>query len=76
MSNAKSKARVINAKSVVTYIRTGLSDTDIMAKYVLTRNQLDHVFQGLLDSGAIAEMELFERSTLTDSVMNSAMSDE
>jgi len=69
MTNSKRK---ISAKPFIRDLRQGMGDWELMKKYDLSDTQLHKVFQRLVDSGAIDEMELFMRTTLTDSIVSKA----
>ncbi len=69
MTNYKRK---IKAKPFVSDLRNGMGDTELMQKYTLSDNQLHKVFQKLVDAGAIDEMELFMRTSLSDSTITKA----
>ena len=53
-------------------LRHGMGDRELMEKYALSGNQLHKVFKKLVDSGAIDEMELFMRTSLSDSIITKA----
>ena len=62
-----SPKRKIRAKPFLRDIRNGLSNVELMEKYILSERQLSRVFQRLVDAGAIDEVELFIRTSLDDS---------
>jgi hypothetical protein len=64
--------RKIKAKPFVRDLRGGTGDEKLMEKYSLSENQLHRVLQKLVDAGAIDEMELFMRTSLSDSAVTSA----
>jgi hypothetical protein len=64
--------RKIKAKPFVSDLRNGLGDRELMGKYNLSESQLHKVFQKLVDAGAIDEMELFMRTSLSDSTITKA----
>ena len=64
--------RKIKAKPFVNDLRNGLGDTELMEKYTLSEDQLHKVFQKLVDAGSIDEMELFMRTSLSDSTITKA----
>ena len=49
-----------------------MGDGELMEKYTLSESQLHKVFQKLADAGAIDEMELFMRTSLSDSTVTKA----
>ncbi|HTY26036.1 MAG TPA: hypothetical protein VMC85_23100 [Desulfomonilaceae bacterium] len=64
--------RKIRAKPFLSDLRNGLGDTELMEKYALAESQLHKVFEKLVDAGAIDEMELFMRTSLSDSTITKA----
>jgi hypothetical protein len=69
MSNAKRK---LKAAPFIRDLRDGVGDEQLMEKYSLSPNQLEKAFRKLVDAGAIAEMELFMRSSISDSTVTKA----
>lgn len=69
MANSKRK---IKAKKIARDVGAGLGDHELMAKYHLTRHALEEVLKRLVDAGWISEMQLYERTTLTDSAITKA----
>ena len=67
--------RKIKAKPFMKDLRDGMGDRELMEKYALSGNQLHKVFKKLVDSGAIDEMELFMRTSLSDSTISRAFVD-
>ncbi len=61
--------RKIKAKPFVGDLRNGMGDRELMEKYTLSESQLHKVFQKLVDAGTIDEMELFMRTSLSDSII-------
>ncbi len=64
--------RKIRAKPFVGDLRNGMGDRELMEKYALSESQLHKVFQKLVDARAIDEMELFMRTSLSDSTITKA----
>jgi hypothetical protein len=64
--------RKIKAKPLVNDLRNRMGDRELMEKYTLSESQLHKVFQKLVDAGAIDEMELFMRTSLSDSTITKA----
>ncbi len=64
--------RRIKAKPFLSDLRSGMRDEELMGKYSLSEKQLRKVFQKLVDAGAIDEMELFMRTSLSDSALTDA----
>ena len=69
MTNPKRK---IKAKPFLRDIRNGMGDRELMGKYALSESQLDKVFHKLVYAGALDEMEIFMRSSLSDSTVSKA----
>jgi hypothetical protein len=69
MSNAKRK---LKAAPFIRDFRDGIGDEQLMEKYSLSPNQLEKAFRKLVDAGAIAEMEIFMRSSISDSTVTKA----
>ncbi len=65
--------RKIRAKEFVRDLRNGMSDRQLMEKYALSAEQLRSVFRKLVDRGAVDEMELFMRTSLSDSTITQAL---
>jgi hypothetical protein len=61
--------RKIKAKPLVRDLRNEMGDRELMEKYTLSESQLHKVLQKLVDAGAIDEMELFMRTSLSDSII-------
>ncbi len=53
-------------------LRTGIGDNELMEKYVLSEVQLHKVLHKLVDAGHIDDMELFMRTSLSDSTITRA----
>ena len=64
--------RRIKAKPFLRDLRNGMGDRELMGKYALSESQLHKVFQKLADAGAIDEMELFMRTSLSDTTVTKA----
>jgi len=59
--------RKIRGKEFVRDLRNGMDDGQFMEKYDLSAEQLRKLFRKLVDSGIIDEMELYTRTSLSDS---------
>ncbi len=70
-----SSKRKIKAKPFVRDLRTGMGDRELMEKYTLSESQIHKVLHKLVDGGAIDEMELLMRTSLSDSTMTRAFAD-
>jgi hypothetical protein len=64
--------RRIKAKPFLRDLRNGMGDRELMGKYTLSESQLQRVFQKLADAGAIDEMEVFMRTSLSDTTVSKA----
>ncbi len=64
--------RKLKAKAVVRDVRRGLGDSLLMEKYNLSRKQLEMVLRKLLDSDLITHMQLYERTSLSDTQVTRA----
>ena len=58
--------RKIKASLFVRDLRDGMGEEDLARKYGLSREQLYGVFRKLIDAGAMDAMELYMRSSLSD----------
>jgi hypothetical protein len=67
--------RKIKAKPFVRDLRNGMGDRELMEKYALSESQLHKLLRKLVDAGAIDEMELFMRTSLSDSTITRAFVD-
>lgn len=57
----------IKVREFVGDVRSGIDDSALMLKYDLSEHQLQKVFQKLLDADFITDVELWERSRLSES---------
>jgi hypothetical protein len=64
--------RKIKAKGVAADVHAGMGDTELMEKYKLTAKQLDRVLGMLLDANLINDMQLWERTSLSDTQITKA----
>ena len=67
--------RKIKAKPFVRDLRNGMGDRELMDRYALSESQLHKLLHKLVDAGAIDEMELFMRTSLSDSTITRAFVD-
>jgi hypothetical protein len=72
MTTSKKK---IKAKPFIRDLRNGTGDKELMEKYALSESQLHKVLHKLVDAGAIDEMELLMRTSLSDSTITKAFVD-
>ncbi len=72
MNTAK---RTLKAAPFIKDLRAGVGDEQLMEKYRLSPSQLEKAFRKLVDAGAIAEMELFMRTSISDSTVTKAFVD-
>jgi len=64
--------RTINGKPIASDVVEGMGDALLMERYNLTSNQLVLVLRKLLDANLITDMQLYERTTLSDSIITKA----
>lgn len=69
MGNPKRK---IKAKALVSDLRSNMTDDELMAEYGVTETQLRKLLGKLVDLGLMGEMELYERSALSDTMVTRA----
>ena len=67
--------RKIRAKEFVRDLRNGMGDRQFMEKYALSGDQLRSVFRKLVDAGTIDEMEIYMRTTLSESTITRALAE-
>ncbi|MBM3302430.1 MAG: hypothetical protein FJ118_05995 [Deltaproteobacteria bacterium] len=53
-------------------LRTGMADEALMAKYKLSPRQMERVLERLVDAGLLHELELYERTRLSDTMITKA----
>lgn len=64
--------KTIKGKKIVRDVHAGMGDTALMEKYELTPKQLEKVLRMLLDCDLITHMQLYERTSLSDSIVTKA----
>jgi hypothetical protein len=69
------KKRTINAKKVARDVQAGLGDTVLMRKYQLSAKQLESVLRKLVDADLISHLQLYERTSLSDTQITKAFVD-
>lgn len=67
--------RKIKANTIVKDLRSGMGDWELMDKYAITEGQLHKILGRLVDAGLINEMELYMRTSLTDTTVTRAFVD-
>jgi hypothetical protein len=67
--------RKITAKEIVSDVRLGLTNSQLMAKYQLRVEALRYICTKLVDAGLMTELELYERTNLTESEVFRAFSE-
>jgi len=67
--------RKINAKDVARDVQGGIGDTLLMEKYHLHPKQLESVLRKMVDADLITHMQLYERTSLSDSQVTRAFVD-
>ena len=68
--------RKISAKAVLNDLHNGFSDTQLMERHGLNAVQLQYVLRRLVEAGLMTHLELYERTSLTDSDLFRAFSEE
>ncbi len=66
----------ISAKKVVTDIRAGMGDRELMAKHGVSAEGLRYICKRLMEAGLITDIEFYERTHLTDTEVFRAFSEE
>lgn len=69
------ESRRISGRQLVKDVRAGMGDRTLMLKYHLTAKQLEAVLRGLLQADRITPMQLYERTSLSDSQITRAFVD-
>jgi hypothetical protein len=64
--------RKIRAREIVADIHAGMGDSGLMEKYDLTAKRLEGVLRKLLDADLITHMQLYERTSLSDTQITKA----
>lgn len=64
--------RTISGKAIAADVVGGMGDTLLMERYNLTPNQLELVLRRLLNANLITDMQLYERTSLSDSIITKA----
>ncbi|MDQ7784103.1 MAG: hypothetical protein RDU20_14560 [Desulfomonilaceae bacterium] len=67
--------RKIKAKQVARDVCAGTGDTLLMEKYGLSAKELELVLRKLLEADLIDHMQLYERTTLSDTQITKAFVD-
>ncbi|MGO9568751.1 MAG: hypothetical protein ACLP5H_14545 [Desulfomonilaceae bacterium] len=64
--------RKLKAKDVAKDVYSGMGDTLLMKKYRLNPKQLESVLRKLVDADLITHMQLYERTSLSDTQITRA----
>ena len=64
--------RKLKAKDVARDVQGGMGDTLLMEKHHLNSKQLESVLRKLVDADFITHMQLYERTSLSDSQITTA----
>ena len=64
--------RKIDAPAFLADVKSGVSHEDLMAKYSLTRRELQSVFRQIIEAGLATVMELSEHLSVTESQVREA----
>jgi hypothetical protein len=67
--------RKIKAKEVARDVHAGMGDTPLMDKYNLSAKELELVLKRLVEADLITHMELYERTSLSDTQITKAFVD-
>jgi hypothetical protein len=67
--------RKVKATDVARDVHGGMGDTLLMEKYHLNAKQLESVLRKLVDADLITHMQLYERTSLSDSQVTRAFVD-
>jgi hypothetical protein len=65
----------IKAREMVADVRSGMGDTVMMHKYGLSEKQLEGALRKLVELDLISYMQLYERTSLSDSQITKAFVD-
>jgi hypothetical protein len=68
--------RRVKAKKVLKDVLAEMDDLQIMRKHGLTPKQLETILRGLVERGMITHLQLYERTTLTESTIRTALEEE
>lgn len=68
------KKRVIHTGEIIRDIRSGMSDTDLGQKYRVTPKGLQFILTRLSELGLVSDLELYERTSLSESDVSRAFS--
>ncbi len=66
------QTRKVKANDVARDVQGGMGDTLLMDKYHLNPKQLESVLRKLVDADLITHMQLYERTSLSDSQITRA----
>ncbi len=67
--------RKLSARKVITDLRAGLSNDELMEKYNISPESLRYVFKTLVEAGLMTELQYYQRKDLTESDLFRAFSD-
>jgi len=67
--------RKIKAKEIAADIHAGMGDSELIGKYDLSAKQLECVLRKLVEADLITYMQLYERTSLSDSQITKAFID-
>jgi hypothetical protein len=67
--------RKIKAKAIAADVHAGMGDSVLMEKYDLPSKQLEGVLRKLVAADLITHMQLYERTSLSDSQITKAFVD-
>lgn len=67
--------RKLSARQVITDLRAGLSNDELMEKYNISPESLRYVFKRLVEARLMTELQYYQRMDLTESDLFRAFSD-
>ena len=65
----------ISARQMVSDLRAGMNDRQLMEKYQVSLDSLRYLFKRLVESGLMTELQYFERTEISESSVFKALSD-
>lgn len=68
--------RKISARQIMSELRAGMTDRELMEKHNINAESLRYIFKRLVESGLITELQYYERLGLSESDLFRAFSDE
>jgi hypothetical protein len=75
MKEPQVQQRIVKGKQMAWDVQAGMGDAVLMEKYDLTAKQLEQILRKLLQADLITHMQLYERTSLSDSQVTSAFAE-